>query len=71
MINNVSGGLGNTRPERANETAMRGLIDWLSITFQVSASDYTQIQQLIGLGNLDFDYYNWGTDPVKTGRLLI
>lgn len=61
-MNKGIGGASNTRPERANEIGLRGLVDWLSITFQVSESDYTQITQLIGLGKLDFEYHDWGTD---------
>ena len=44
-MNKGIGGASNTRPERANEIGLRALVDWLSITFQVSEADHTQITQ--------------------------
>ena len=55
-----TGGLSNTRPERTQENTLRALIDWVSISFEVMSSDWTQITELLGVDHLDFEYFDYG-----------
>lgn len=58
------GGLSNTRPERTDRPGLRVLIDWVSCTFSMNA-DFEQIQQVLGLPELEMEYHDWGRNTFK------
>lgn len=60
-----TGGLSNTRPERTQENTLRALIDWVSISFEVMTSDWTQITELLGVDHLDFEHFDYGYDTYQ------
>lgn len=65
MSEKCTGGISNTRPERTRENTLRALIDWVSISFEVETSDWTQIAELLGVDHLDFEYHDYGYDTYQ------
>lgn len=59
------GGVGNTRPENTYQSDLRVLVDWVSVTFDLPLG-YDEVKQLIGLGNLEMEYHDWGFDTFQT-----
>lgn len=60
----AQGGLSNTRPERTDRPGLRVLIDWVSCTFSMDA-DFEQIQQVLGIPELEMEYFDWGRNTFK------
>lgn len=57
-------GISNTRPERTDRQGLRVLVDWVSCTFSMTA-DFEQIQQVLGLAELEMVYNDWGRNTFK------
>lgn len=60
-IKNVLDGVGNTRPPNTSTPRLRALVDWVSVGFDLNG-DFEDVCDLIGLGKLEFDSFDWGTD---------
>ena len=58
------GGESNTRPENTQQTTLRVLVDWVQVTF-TCPYDWDEVFELFGLGKLEKEYREWGTDTFK------
>ena len=59
-----TGGESNTRPECPTQTPLRVLLDWVQVTFTCDY-DWEEVFELFGLGKLETEYNEWGTDTFK------
>ncbi len=57
-------GFSNTRPERTEQHGLRVLVDWVSCTFSME-TDFEQIQQVLGIEELEMQYNDWGRNTFK------
>lgn len=65
MSSSVWTGLCNTRPPNTEESGLRSLVDWVSVSFNLQA-DIDDLYCYLGLENLDFDFYDWGRHTYKS-----